>query len=77
MLSRTTKSGYRRAGPSGREDGSDPVGSHVDKQIDDLLPVYLGLAELDPLVFLPLSRRDPPDQVTQALVLGGTSVFGD
>ena len=62
--------------PSGRDYGPDPVGSHVDKQIDDLLPVYLGLAELDPLVFVPLSRCDLPDQVTQALVLGGTTMFG-
>ena len=77
VLGRTTNGGYRGAVPSGRDYGPDPVGSHVDKQIDDLLPVYLGLAELDPLVFVPLSRCDLPDQVTQALVLGGTNMFGD
>lgn len=58
------------AGPG----GVDPVSGDIDEQVDNVFPVDIGLAKFDAFVVLPLGRGDLADEVTKALVLGGTCV---
>jgi hypothetical protein len=56
---------------------SEPVGVHVDEQVGDLLPVDVDLAELHPLVLVPLHGGDLADEFPQADVLAIGTILGD
>jgi hypothetical protein len=55
----------------------DSIGGDVDEEVHDLLTVYIGLAELDPLVVFPLRRGDLADQVAMRVVFAGADLLRD
>ncbi|WP_286961081.1 hypothetical protein [Arsenicicoccus sp. UBA7492] len=53
------------------------LGGDIDEEVDNPLPVHLGLAEFDPLIIFPLGGNDLADQSAMHLVLVCSNLFGD